>query len=211
MVKNSQMTSKLQLEFFVISIILFRTFAHDQIMTITSWLDWNFVRASCATWSSCLVASNNVSNSSHLTSNCSFSSNKTRPYWADWIFSLEVWSSSLWSRSISSLKASTKAASEDILRASPVNVIQFYFSSKIFVQIFFILVIVFGRFLSFWQLNGRTDLSMEFLLHRKRHLGIFKNDKKINLARNSIQRIHFGVKRGGGHLRLGVSEKYSLN
>ena len=50
-----------------------------------------------------------------FTSSCSFSSNKTNPYWALWIFSLEVWSSSLWSLSTSERNHSSEESVAAIL------------------------------------------------------------------------------------------------
>ena len=91
------------------------------VRVLSSCDDWNLESASCDAISSSFMFSYSDSNSLHRMSSCSFckvlfqceslnlnpfrvdltSSRRTRPYCADWIFSLDVLSSSRVSRSIS--------------------------------------------------------------------------------------------------------------
>lgn len=76
-------------------------------------LEFGVELTSCVISSSCLTFSYKDSNSSHLCSSWLFSSSRTNPYWADWIFSLLAVSNSLVNRSISAFNCST---GEDIFR-----------------------------------------------------------------------------------------------
>lgn len=56
--------------------------------------NWRKNLTSCVMSNSCFAFSYNVSNSSHFVWRLCFSSNKLKPYWADWMFSLSRMSNS---------------------------------------------------------------------------------------------------------------------